>query len=582
MYKIFQGNITQTNTGTLKGKLFNSFNCDLTYNEGKMSIAPRSIITTDTISNMTTPVGFKYFDTKWFTPAGRMLVNNGTAQGVFAEDTSTGVPTTTINQGYSDIEVFGDVLLVTTTDQLYSKATNAGAGNGAYTSRRTFTVSGASPSHMLCVYNSRAYWVDTRGQIYSFDTAYTSAVTTGTDYTFKVPDGQDIVWMRPHSAGIYIGTLDPNGSNAYVYDWDGVTAITWRGRYGVASQGVLAGYVDVNGTLYVVTSDARFLQFTGSGFLEKGKLPIRRNLLYKATSIIINDRFIHPNGLTAIDGVISMLINNRENSTTSPSYLENIHSGIWEYTESNGLYHKTALGYKTFAGAITDYGQITLNVVGGLANVSDIFEITDNAKGNFLAGASYFTTSSISTGLGYGIFTDNYFDDMEKSGFFSTVQIRASDIKEMWKKITTLYDTTTGFNFVVKYRTDKPEYNAFDIIFTSTNTFTTTQTGLAVGDEITIIQGKGSGRVAHVSAISFSAPNFTVTLDETITGVANTDTARARQENWIKLKAITKTNQKYEERLISDPDTLIELKVAMLCTGENTIDELILDNSKNI
>ena len=72
---------------------------------------------------------------------------------------------------------------------------------------------------------------------------------------------------------------------------------------------------------------------------------------------------------------------------------------------------------------------------------------------------------------------------------------------------------------------------------------------------------------------------YTVTLDETITGVSGT--ARARSENWIKLKAITKVNQKYEERIISEPDTLIELKVAMLATGEATIDELVLDNTLN-
>lgn len=146
--------------------------------------------------------------------------------------------------------------------------------------------------------------------------------------------------------------------------------------------------------------------------------------------------------------------------------------------------------------------------------------------------------------------------------------------------ITALYDATAGFNFVIKYRTEKPVYTDFDITWTSTTSFTTTQTGLAVGDEITIIQAKGSGRIAHISAISFSSPNFTVTLDETITGV--TGTARARSENWKKLKAITKVNQKYEERIIGQPDTLVELKVAMLCTGEATIDELILDNKKNI
>lgn len=585
MYKIFNGNISQTNTGNLEGKLFNTFNCDLTYNKGKMSIAPRSILTTDTLDNMAVPVGFKFFDTAagasgfWFTSAGRMFKNDGTATGTFTEDTATGVPTTTLDYRYSDIEVFGSVLLVSATSQLYSKATNGGNGLGDYTSRRTFTVSGDSPAHMLCVYNNRAYWVDTRGQIYSFDTAYTSAVTTATAYTFKVPNGQDVVWMRSHSAGIYIGTLDSSGQDAYVYDWNGVTADTWRGRYAVAAQGVLAGYVDVNGTLYVMTSDARLLQFTGSGFIEKGRLPIRRNLLYKAGQVIFNQRFIHPNGLTAIDGVISMLINNQENSTTAVSYLENIHSGIWEYTPEHGLYHKTSLGYKTTTNAIQDYGQITLAGVGGLTNVPDRYTTADSAKGNFLAGASYYTTSATDSGLGYGIWTDNYYDDISKAGFFTTQQIRAEHFEDMWNAITTLYDPTTGFNFVVKYRTEKPSYVDFNITWTSQKQFTTTEDSLAVGDEITIIQGKGSGRVAHISSLSESGGTYTVNLDETIEIVSGT--ARARSENWKKICSINKTNQKFQTGLISKPDTLIELKVAMFGTGETTIDELILDNKPN-
>jgi len=577
MYKIFQGQITQTNTGTLEGKLFNSFNCDPLFNKGKMSISPSTFLTTDTVANMGTPIGFKYFDTKWFTVAGnRIFKNDGTPQGAFTEDTSTNAPTN-CSSNYSDIEVFGDVLLVTATDKLYSKVTNAGVGNGAFTARRTFAA-GTSPSHMLAVYNSRAYWVDTRGQIFSMDTSFTSAVTTNTTYTFKVPLGHDVVWMRPHATGLYIGTLDPNGGNAFVYSWNGVTADTWIGRYSVNAQGVLSGYVDVNGTLNIMTSDAELLQFTGSGFVLKGRLPVKRNQLYKATSIILNDRFIHPNGMTAIDGVLSMLINNRENSTTNVSYLENIHSGIWQYSSDVGLFHKHSLSYRTTANTITDYGQITLNVVGGLANTPDIFDTADSAKGNFLAGASYYTTSSISTGLGYGIWSDNYYDTVEKAGFFSTQQIRASHFQDMWKTLSLLYTPTSGLKFVLKYRADKGSYTDFNITWSSTNTFTTSQTGLAIGDEITIIQGKGSGKSAHISNITGSS-TFSVTLDETFTGVSNTNTARARKENWIKCGSITKTNQKFDTKPISHPDTQIELKVAMLGIGEVTVDELVLDNN---
>lgn len=574
--KIFNGDITQLNLGDLQGKLYNTFNCDLTFNKGKMLIAPRTIITTDTITNLGTPVGFKYFDTKWFTVAGtRVFRNDGTPRGVFEFDNVTNSPTN-CSFSFSDIEVFNDNLVVTSNDRLLSKVTNGGNGTGVYTVRRTFGTSTATPAHMMAVYNQRLYFVDIRGQIFSYDTSWSGAVTTGTTHTFLVPNGQDIIWMRPHRTGLYIGTLDPNGGNSYVYDWDGVSINKWSARYEVSAQGILSGFVDSNGTLYIMTSDAELMQFTGAGFVPVGRLPIKRNLLYKATSILINDRFIHPNGMTAIDGRLSMLINNRENRTTTTAYQENIHSGIWEY-DGKSLYHKQALSY--YASSITDYGQITLDTVGGLANCSDIFETADNKKGNFLAGASYYSTSSTSTGIGYGIWTDDYFDELQKSGFFTTVQIRPENFEEMWQQITLLYTPLENFKYVVKYRTEREEHVDFDLTWTSTNTFTTTQTGISVGDEITIIQGKGSGRIAHVSEISFSTPNFTVTLDETITGV--TGTARGRKENWTKCGEITNTVTKFSTEPIGQPDTLVEIKVAMLATGEVSIDEMILDSKKH-
>lgn len=572
--KLFNGKIQQLNIGDIQGTLFNSFNCDLTNNEGKLGIAPRTILTTDTLSNMTTPVAFKYFDTKWFALGGRVFLNDGTPIGTFAEDSSSGVPTA-VSSLYSDMEVFGDVLLVAGTAQLYSKALVGGinAGTGAYTSRRTFAISGDSPTHMLCVYNQRAYWVDTRGQIFSMNTAFSTVTTTAATYTFKVPDGQDIVWMRPHSQGMYIGTSDPNGGNSYVYDWDGITANKWNFRYAVSAQGVLSGYVHTDGLLYIVTSDSRLMQLTGAGFVMINRLPIKKNLLYKANSIIVNDRFIHPNGLTAINGNICMLINNRNNSTTAVSYMDNIHSGIWEYTQATGLNHKYALSYKTPTSVITDYGQFTLNLAGAIANVGDIYTTADSAKGNFLAGASYFTDA---TTVGYGIWTDSYYDEVEKAGFFTTVQIRAEHFEQMWNKITTILNPTDNNLFVIKYRTIREEPVYFDITWTSQKTFTTTEATLAVGDEITVIQGKGSGRCAHVTSVTGS---YTVTLDQSF-GIMS-GTAKARRENWKKKSTVTSTSRRFDEATISQPDTWVELKVFMLGTGENVlVEDMVLDNTK--
>ncbi len=579
MYKIFNGNITQLNTGNLEGKLFNTFNCDLTFNKGKMSVAQRTILTTDSPTNMGLPIGFKYFDGLWFTIAGsRVFSNSGTPIGNFSEDASSGVPTN-CSEDFSDLENFNDTLMVASINGLYTKARN-GFGTGAYTLRRSF--SGVSDYHALCTYNNRAYWLDLNEppRIYSMNTSY--AVSTSGDYTMQLPAEYEVTWMRSYSNGILIGTIHRFGGEALVFDWDGVTSNKWNRAYKVNAQGALAGYV-INDVAIIMNSNAELMQFTGAGFKEVGRLPIKRNLLYRATNTNTSNRFIHPNGLASINGYPCALINNRENNETTVEYMDNIHSGIWEF-DGTSFYHKFSLSYRTrpdVGGVITDYGQIALDRVGGLAETPDLFGTAENFKGNFLAGAIAYSTSSISTGLKYGVWTDNYYDDVEKSGFFSTQQIRASHIEDMWNMVTALYDVTGNIKFVVKYRTEKPIYSTFDITWTSQKSFTTTESSIKNGDEITIIQGKGSGRVAHVVGTpTESGGTYTVNLDETIEIVDGT--ARARKENWIKLDTIDDASTKFQSMAISAPDTLIELKVAMLCTGENTMDELILDNSKNI
>jgi len=575
--KIFNNNITQYNIGDTQGTLYNTFNCDLTYNKGKMSIASRTIFTPTALTPLDgTPVGFKYFDNKWFTIAGtKVYKNSGSPVANFVEET-TGTPPTNCSSDYSDLEVFsasaGDVLLVSSVDALYSRSTDA-VGTG-FTLRRTFS-GGSGQNHPICVYNNRAYWLDIDSKIYSTDNTFTNA-TSGT-YTMSLPNEYKVLWMRAFSNGIHIGTIHRYGGDGLVFEWDGVTVNKWNRAYKVFAQGALAGFVSQD-IPYVVNSNAELLQFTGSGFKVIARLPTRRNKLFKANEISTNTRFIHPNGLCEIDGYMSMLINNQDNNTTTVEYQDNIHSGIWEYDDVS-LYHKHSLSYRTrpdSGGSITDYGQISIARAGGLAETPDLYGTSEVLKGNFLAGAEYYTDA---TTTAHGIWTDSFYDEVEKCGFFVTSQIRASNIEEMFNYITTLFVPTQGFNFVVKYRTERAEHVDFTITWTSTDTFTTTQTGLAKGNEVTITRGKGSGRIAHISAISENAGTYTVTLDEQITGVSGT--AKARKENWIKVNSINTVTNKFQKDAVNQPDTLIEIKVAMLGTGDTTVDEIILDNVKN-
>ncbi len=578
MIKILKNDIKQLNIGEVQGTLYNSFNLNLSLNIGKIGTSPSSILTTDTIGNMTTPVAFIYFDSKWFSVGGRVYVNDGTAIGTFAADASTGAQTN-LDSAYADMEVFGTVLMVATTSGLYSKASASGLGTGAYTLRRTCDTTAPSPAHMMTVFSNRLYWIDGPYQIFSMDTSFsTDAVSTGNTYTFLCPTGYKPLWIRSYSKGLYIGCINENGDGV-VIEWNGITANTITATYRVYAEAALAGYV-FSGTLYVVNSHAELLEFSGSGFKVVGKIPTKDDLLYKATQGVQQDRFIHPNGLTSLKGKICMLINSRQNSTSSVMHNENIHSGIWEY-DGTSLYHKTALSYRTdptSSQAVQDYGQLNLNGVGALVEIPDIFATTDATKGRFFAGASYFTDA---TTVGYGIWTDNYYDNVIKAGFFETVQIRAQRAQEMWQKIVLLYNSVADMNVVLKYRTTKVDSTEFTITWTGLTTFTTTQTGLSVGDEITITQGKGSGRVAHILSITGTS-TFTVTLDEKIILVTLSGTAMARRSNWIKI-APADVTKSFIDIAFNKASSWIQFKVTTQGTGENLlIEEMVLDNKQQI
>lgn len=575
MYKLFQNNIKQLNVGDVQGTLYNSFNCDLSYNKGKLSIAPRTRITTNTITNMGTPCAFVYFNGSYYSVMGTRLFKASNPQGAFTEVTAGGgspyVAPTDCDSRYSDLTVFNDNLIISTQSRIYRMNTS-----------EQFELIDSSLSNAIirpvAVYNRRLYWTRRYFEIVSCDTSWAISDTSSASYNITLPISSVVTFIKPHSVGLYIGTTKTDATEGFVIDWNAETKNTPRGEYNVYAQGALSAYVD-NRIFYIMNSDAILLQFNGGKFVEVARLPVRRNALYNAnaTGSTGNDKFIHPNGMTLIDNNLSLLINATNNDGTGTQD-ENIHSGIWEFLpDTNTLYHKYSMSYNTIGGTQTDNGQIVLKSVGALINTPDFLSYTNAQKGNFLAGASFYSDA---TTVGYGAFTDNYYDTEQKAAFFSTVQLRAENFQDMWQRINTLYTPSDELNFVWKYRTRRTEPIDFTITWTSTTTFTTTQVGIVEGDEITIIQGKGSGRVAHVVGTpTFSSPNYTVTLDEPIINV--TGTAKARLQKWKKIGIINNINRFYQEVVIGNPSTLIELKCAMVATGEATIDELILDNKLN-
>lgn len=532
------------------------------------------------------PVGFRLAaggnttPNRIYTIAGsRVYYNGGLPSSNFTYDAATNTRTD-YDSTRSDIELFTDsslgLTLVTTT---------GGPGAVWYYTNGTpgiWTKSGSdfntNSPHMLTSYATRLYAVD--GKIITSCSALGSSwVTSGTaQYSLTIPSNYVVTFLRSAASRIWIGLLDVNGGKGYVYSWDG-SAVQITTAYRLQAHGALACVIK-DDIPYVMDSEGRLLAWNGGTFQEIARLPVSYKLLWLPYSMT-NNRFIHPNGMTVVNGKINILVinNNYDNATmTSTSIEENLPSGIWEYDEAIGLYHKFSLSYTgTATTTVTDYGQNRLLAAGGLSD-EKIDSTTSTTNGFILAGAGYYTDA---TTTDYGIWTNDTLNTTQKYGYFVTPKIESENITESWSKAYVTYRKllNTSDKIVVKYRIIEIDSTDINITWVNTTSFTTTtdlvSLGYGIGSEIEVTQGTGSGLCSHIVSITGSG-TFTVTVDETYTGVT-TGTAKARVQAWTKvLNPITNQTAQWQDLFITNDSPWIQIKVCMLFTGKNEINTLTL------
>lgn len=183
--------------------------------------------------------------------------------------------------------------------------------------------------------------------------------------------------------------------------------------------------------------------------------------------------------------------------------------------------------------------------------------------------------------------------DTENRGHFVTGKFLSPRLKDDWKKLYIKHSDldTTLDKIIVKYRIKDDglivkikDSNSGAITWSDENTFTTTDAQFAnvsKGDEVEIIQGSGSGYLAHVSSISESTGTYTVNLDESIKNLTAAETGRVIVCRWTKLATITNstpTNEDgYSEIGIGKKSKMIQFKIEL--RGEDVqVEELLLDN----
>lgn len=584
---------TQPNINDISGSLWSSMGINLTEEPGIIRISGRSITTTDNITDLGVPVAFQVFTDvngavqyAW-TIAGsyvfRMNVANG-YQTSFAKDAATASPTV-CSSDVSDLFAYGKThMFATVSNDIYLFT----ASSGQWTDYTGTPLTSQYP-HMGCTYAGRAYIVDEGTKIKSLTSALNDLTTSGSnflDLTNKHYPVTLITTIKAVSDGIWIFTINQQKNGCYAFKWDGNTATDPNRAYILPdTSGILACVIkddapwvmDNNGSLRVFTNST-FAETKDLGFAN-GRLPVKKTKFLKNPLSAVNDRWIHPNGMQIVDGRINILVNNEYNDSGA-TIEENLPSGIWEYDPKIGWYHKMSMSL--YVSSITDYGQNRVSRVGALyANKYD----TTNASANgiMLMGAQLFSNAS-STKQVIAINDSN--DTVIKAGYIVTPKISASadkfSVKDTFNKCFVLHQKflTANDKIVIKYRTVDVSPTEATITWVNATSFTSTAdlSAYAVGDEVEITQGTGSGTCSHITAISAAAGTYTVVVEETHTGA--TGTAKARFQHWIKSGTIQDIED-FDEVPIMAVGTWIQLKVWMSWTGPNEFSGMSIINSVN-
>lgn len=580
----------QPNNSDNLGSIYSSFNLNLTESIGKLRLGNRLLLnvsTTDVAELTSYAIGFRYFAGAFWTVAGASnvgypfkatyidssfakVVNGGSVSGLV----------TTFDSTTSDIEIAFDQLHIS----------NASDGKVYHSADgltwTTLTAGGAGDPVMMTYYGNRMYCTKSKNLVQSWDKDFSvsspSAYPNSTSNTLRLTatdsaQASAITFLRSSSNRIWIGTASKTGGKGYVYAWDGAQTSV-NEAYRLESSGALACVIK-DDVPYIVDGNGALLVFNGGTFKEIARLNRLNNKFLFNPFSRTNDRFIHPNGMSIIDGKINMLIDGTNYDATSHTGTQEvtIPSGVWEYDENIGLYHKHSIGLTKSGGTVTDYGQIKIYGVGAL---SEILTATSpiTTDGNFLLGASYYTDNTNTTS---GIFYDNVDNDEKKGGYLITPKILSQNIMDSWQKFyirhKKLLDSSD--KLIVKYRTIDTAPTEATITWTTTSKFTTTTdvSAFVVGDEVEVVQGKGSGKSGHITSISESSGTYTVILDESFSGVGGS--TKARFHNWKKASSVTDQTTQISQFTIGATSSWIQFKVCMFFTGKDEIEDMILINA---
>ena len=572
-----QNRFLQTGKGDTSGNVWSSRNLDFEISEGKLNLSQGVIGITQSDDSSThpqsTPQAFEKFNGAFYCIADdddgeTRAFSTVDVLSPFGIDNNSpdfdGAPRQT------DMKAFNNRLYVASGNEMERKSG---------TTWTNVSTSLASGRKLLENYAGRLYVVDDDLTVISMNADETFNTTSFTlDLDTNGTSQEHITCMRAVSSGLWVGTFNGNGGRARMYFWDGETEDTPEAYYEIPTMGVMS-IVIKNDRPYIICTDGIMYTFNGSFFEEVARMDIDSRLLYRFNNFTVNDKFIHPNGMTTVRDEILFVITTRAEDSTDTTPIKSP-SGVYAYHPDYGIYHKHTLSSQDASTTQYDYGQVELPEVGAIFPLYDDLLLDSKEKqSDFLVGYSYNEDTSTEIAV-VGVQQQRGLQqDLIRTGVFVTPEFYSEEARQSWMKVFLRIkpmDNDTD-KIVLKYRTRK--YTAFeaDITWVDTTSFTSTDANfanVAVGYEFEGLQGDGAGFLAHITAISESGGTYTVTLDETITN-ATTRTAKCRIDNWVKSIEVTKDDQPEDIPALTVGTVSAKIQYKLYMVGDIELEEFI-------
>ncbi len=570
--------LVQDNRSEFFGNIKALWNIDLS-DVGRIKVSPllKTLFDTSDDASFKYPVSFTRTSADlsskiWAVTDGGMYV--GSSLG-FAADAIANTPST--DQFYSDSCEFESSLIVTTETNV-AKLTS-----GTWTKRWWTTATGSgglgqsalnSNYHPVHTSFNNLLLIGDGNVVHSVD-KYNNVTLNRLNF----PAEFVVMGIKSNSSTVFVITYNKQVRDAKMFVWDGKSE-NYTNEHKVGHPRCLSIAINTSGVPVVVNGAGELLKYNGAGFDQLAVFPtfIEDVDIGSTDYKSITARGVHPNGMQIDNDRILILVAGGSNGW---GYIltEYMNSGVWEYNETNGLYHRYSLS-KTRTTTV-DFGSPQIQQAGAL--------FVDKKDAGFIFAGAKMTKDRGLTDV-HSLHILDTADTIAKRGYYLTPFIDSQQVKELWKNILMKfpYFVNSTDRVVVKFRIAKSTTlpyvtpQASGITWASTSSFTSTSagwSGAVAGDEVEIVEGTGSGSTAHISTITLATGTYTVVLDEAISGVTIGDKGLCRINNFTKLDTLSDTTVLYKSIPISNgsispvPGTKIQFKIELRGTGSSPIIE---------